>query len=146
MRRSYLASILIFVALAVSGAVTAKEMPTETAMFPGETVAVGVTFTRGKDVLTFKDKKYPFKVDGLSAIGVRFDKFTGTGKTNHLKSVGDFAGDYGAASGGAALGQYGRGIALLRNANGVETEVLAQQRGASLNIDPSRLRIAMEQK
>ena len=122
---------------------TAKEVPSATASFTGETVAVGVGFTWGKGVLTFKGKTYPFKVDGLSAIGAGVTKISGSGTIYHLKSAADFAGTYGAAGGGASVGSHGRGSASLRNDKGVVIEFHAKEKGVSINLDLSGVRIEL---
>ena len=141
-------TLIACVAIALTGPATAKvkESPTASATFSGETVAVGVGFTWGKGVLTFKGKNYPFKVDGISAIGVGITKMTGTGKIYHLKSVSDFSGNYAAAGGGASLGSKGVSSASLRNGKGVVIEFHAKERGISLNLDLSGVNITMEPK
>jgi hypothetical protein len=141
-----LTTLLACAAIATAGPVIAKvkAVPTATATFSGETVAVGIGFTWGKGVLTFKGKTYPFKVDGLSAVGVGITKLTGTGKIYNLKSVSDFTGVYASAGGGASIGPKGVSSASLRNDKGVEIEFHAKERGISLNLDVSGVRIAME--
>jgi hypothetical protein len=127
----------------VAKSVAAKDVPNATASFTGETVAIGVGFTWGKGVLTFKDKTYPFKVDGLSAIGVGVTKISGTGTIYHLKSAADFAGTYVAAGGGASMGSHGEGSASLRNEKGVVIEFHAKEKGVSINLDLSGVHIAL---
>lgn len=148
MHISRLIALLTFVAItgnapAIAKTVASKDVPNATASFTGETVAVGVGFTWGKGVLTFKDKTYPFKVDGLSAIGLGVTKITGTGTIYHLKSAADFAGTYAAAGAGAAIASHGAGSASLRNDKGVVIEFHAKEKGVSINLDISGVHIKM---
>lgn len=138
-------ALIACAAIALTGPATAKvrETPTATATFSGKTVAVGVGFTWGKGILTFKGKNYPFKVDGISAVGIGMTKMTGTGKIYHLKSVGDFAGNYASAGGGASIGSKGVSSASLRNGKGVVIEFHAKERGISLNLNLSGVNIKM---
>ncbi len=119
------------------------DAPSGTASFTGATVAIGVGFTWGKGVLTFEGKTYPFKVDGLSAIGAGITKISGVGTIYHLKSAADFAGTYGSAGGGASLGSHGQGSASLKNDKGVVIEFHAKEEGVSLNLDLSGVHIKM---
>lgn len=117
-----------------------------TATFNGATVAVGMAFTWGKGVLTFKGKTYPFKVNGLSAIGAGVEKISGTGKIYHLASLADFPGMYAAAGGGATMGKMGRGSASLKNDKGVVIEFTARETGLEVNLAAGGVEIAMTPK
>ena len=156
-----LISIAIVVVFALSGAVvpaatvsktttttktTESAVPSATATFTGDTVAVGVAFTWGKGVLTFRGRTYPFKVDGLSAVGVGAKKISGTGQIYHLASVADFPGVYAAAGGGATIGKMGRGSASLKNDKGVVIEFKAKETGLEVNLAAGGVTIAMTPK
>lgn len=129
---------------ATATAIAAK--PSATATFTGETVAIGVAFTWGKGVLTFKGKTYPFKVDGLSAVGAGVEKISGTGNIYNLTSLADFPGIYGAAGGGASLGKMGSGSASLKNDKGVVIEFKAKESGLEVNLAAGGVTIAMTPK
>jgi hypothetical protein len=143
MYRTKIITLFAVAGLAVTAPAAAKDAPSATASFTGETVAVGVGFTWGKGVLVFKGKRYPFKVDGLSAIGAGVTKISGTGTIYNLKSAADFAGTYAAAGGGASAGSHGQGSASLRNAKGVEIEFHATEKGVSVSLDLSGVHIKM---
>ena len=78
-----------------------------------EVGAVTVVFTKGgfivgvgggQGVLTFRGKKYPFTVSGMSVgftIGASTTKFVG--RALNLRSPGDLAGSYAAGGAGGAL-------------------------------------------
>src|ERR1700751_5198181 len=93
-----------------------------------ETGRVAVVFTKGgliigvgggQGVLTFRGKKYPFTVSGMSVgftIGASTSKFVG--RALNLKSPGELAGSYAVGGAGGALAA-GAGGVQLQNANGV---------------------------
>ncbi len=150
-------TITVALALALGASVTLAEtitkvtkttpaVPSATATFTGETVAVGVAFTWGKGVLTFKGKTYPFKVDGLSAIGAGAAKISGSGEVYHLAAVADFPGTYAAAGGDATMGQKGRGSTSLKNNKGVVIEFKARETGLEVNLAAGGVKIAMTPK
>lgn len=124
--------------LAVAGSSQAKPkpapVPAATATFYGDNVAVGASYTWGTGVLTFKDKAYSFKVNGLSIVGLGVAKVTGKAEVYNLKSIEDFAGLYGAAGAGGAIIEAGGGTAVLRNEKGVTIRVHTQDKGGDVNV------------
>src|SRR5262245_2029391 len=64
-------------------------------------VAVGIGWSWGKGVLTYKGKTYPFKVEGLSVGELGITKAQATGNVFTLKNLEDFSGIYRAAGAGA---------------------------------------------
>jgi len=130
----------------IKATTTTSAVPSATATFTGKTVAVGVAFTWGNGVLTFKGKTYPFKVEGLSAIGAGAEKISGTGKVYHLASAADFAGVYGAAGGGATMGKRGGGSASLKNDKGVVIEFKAKETGLEVNLAAGGVTVTMTPK
>jgi hypothetical protein len=125
---------------------TVPAVPAASAIFTGDTVAVGVAFTWGKGVLTFKGQTYPFEVDGLSAVGAGATKISGTGEIYHLKSVADFPGIYAVAGGSGAIGKSGRGSATLKNDKGVVIEFKARETGLEVSLAAGGVKIAMTPK
>jgi len=93
-----------------------------------EVGAVSVVFTKGgfivgvgggRGVLTFRGRRYPFTVSGMSVgftIGASTSKFVG--RALNLRSPGDLAGSYAVGGAGGALAA-GAGAVQLQNANGV---------------------------
>jgi hypothetical protein len=55
-------------------------------------VGVGIGWSWGKGVLSFKGKQYPFKVDGICVVDVGITKANAVGKVYHLKKLSDFNG------------------------------------------------------
>ena len=143
MRPLTYATLLAFAATAIATPAVAQEVPSATASFTGERVAIGVGFTWGKGVLTFEGKTYPFKVDGLSALGAGVTKLSGSGMVYHLTNPADFAGTYVAAGAGGALGSHGEGSASLKNDKGVVIEFHTREQGISVNLDLSGVHIQL---
>ena len=143
MRPTIYATLLAAAAIAAGTPALAQDSPSGTASFTGETVAIGVGFTWGKGVLRFQGKTYPFKVDGLSAVGAGVTKLSGSGMVYHLQAPADFAGTYAAAGAGGAMGSHGEGGASLKNDKGVVIEFHTREKGISVNLDISGVHIKM---
>ncbi len=92
---------------------------------------VGVGYTWGDGILTFKGKSYPFSVNGVTIADVGFSRISGRGRVYHLAKLQDFSGTYVAATGEATVGN-GLSGQILQNANGVQIRVDNVTRGARL--------------
>lgn len=107
------------------------------------TVAVGIGFTWGKGTLTYRGKKYPVKVDGLSVGEVGVDRATALGKIPNLKKLEDFDGTYVAAGAGATVVK-GTSVAALKNQNGVKIALKSATKGASLKLAAEGIKLSIE--
>jgi hypothetical protein len=128
--------------LAIHGALLAFLAVSFSVPSQAETGQVSVIFTKGgfivgvgggQGVLTFRGKRYPFKVSGMSAgfvIGASTSKFTG--RALNLRSPGDLAGSYAAGGAGAAFAA-GVGGVQLQNSKGV----LLQLSGGRVGLEAS---------
>lgn len=118
-----------------------------------ETGAVNVVFTKGgfivgvgggQGVLTFRGKRYPFTVSGMSVgftIGASTTKFTG--RALNMRSPGDLAGTYGTAGAGGALAA-GAGGVQLQNANGVILQLSGPKVGVEASAAVGGVTITMQ--
>src|SRR5262245_42893140 len=107
-----------------------------------ETGQVAVVFTKGgfivgvgggEGVLTFRGKRYPFTVSGMSVgftIGASTTKFVG--RALNLRSPGDLAGSYAVAGAGGAVAA-GAGGVQWQNANGVILQLSGPKVGAEVS-------------
>ncbi|MBP2276824.1 hypothetical protein D9M73_153920 [compost metagenome] len=134
------------VAATVAIAAPPQDRPNATAVFSTETVAVGVRYTWGRGVLKFKGHSYPFKIDGLGAVGVGVDKVHGVAEVYHLKSPADFAGTYGRAAIGASLGKAGGESSTMSNEHGVVMNVHARERGIQINLGVGGVHIKLSKR
>ena len=118
-----------------------------------ETGAVAVVFTKGgfivgvgggQGVLTFRGKKYPFTVSGMSVgftIGASTTKFVG--RALNLRSPGDLAGSYATGGAGGALAA-GAGGVQLQNANGVILQLSGPRIGVEASAAVGAVTITMQ--
>jgi hypothetical protein len=117
-----------------------------------EVGSVAVVFTKGgfivgvgggEGVLTFRGKKYPFTVSGMSVgftIGASTTKFVG--RALNLRSPGDLAGSYAVVGAGGAVAA-GAGGVQLQNAKGVILQLSGPRVGAEVSAAVGGVTIAM---
>ncbi len=124
--------IAVLVTLAAAHAAPAQEPGSDASItFSGGSVAAGVGYSWGGGVLNFKDKQYPFAVDGLSVVDVGVSQIDGSGDVYDLVNVSDFPGTYVAAGAGAALAGGGF-MAVLENEHGVVIHFYSRAQGLKL--------------
>ena len=99
----------------------------------------------GGGTLTFKGKKYPFKLKGLSAgLNVGVSKMSAVGEVYDLKKVSQFPGTYTKLEASVALGG-GVGGMRLQNENGVIMTLRSRTKGLDLNLgNVTGLTVTME--
>jgi len=118
--------------------------PDATVKLSGGSVGLGIGFSWGSGVLTYKGKEYPFSVQGLSAGDVGVSSAEASGDVYGLKKLEDFNGNYTSTSAGAAVGG-GGGAATMRNQNGVSLHVVATARGLRLKAAVDGVKIQLKQ-
>ena len=106
-------------------------------------VARGTGFSWAKGTLTYRGKKYPVKVDGLSVDEVGVDRATALGRVIDLKKLEDFDGNYLAAGGGATVAR-GTSVAALKNQNGVKIALKSATEGASLKLGAEGIKLSID--
>jgi len=132
--------------LAMSGLATGADeaaKPIGTIIFKEGSVAVGLGYTWGKGVLTFRGKRYRFKVTGLTAGELGGATINARGEVYHLKKLEDFEGTYTSAGAGATAAG-GFDVEAMRNGNGVEIKVIAITEGADLRAAIEGVRFTLE--
>jgi hypothetical protein len=97
----------------------------------------------GSGTLTFRGRRYPLSIGGLSA-GLVFGASQTylSGRVSNIYQASDVAGVYGAGGAGAALGRGVRAI-VLTNQRGAVLELSGRQTGLMLNADLSGLAISL---
>jgi hypothetical protein len=146
MKPSTLSALALAAMLAAASPTLAKDTPNATATFTGKTIQAGVGYVWGEGVLTYKGQKTPFKVKGMTALGVGAETITGVAEVYHLNSAADFAGGYAVASAGGAIAKTGGGTAVLRNDKGVVVRFHAKDKGLDVNLAASGVDIILEPK
>lgn len=97
----------------------------------------------GKGVLHYKGKDYPFKGKGASVGGIGASKAEGTGKVYFLDNLEDFAGTYGAITGGVALGK-GVGASSWQNQKCVVLLLTSKSKGAGLFLGMAAIDVQLD--
>jgi hypothetical protein len=131
-----------------SGAAFAAEKKTEkkpdaTLTLTEGQVALGIGWSWGKGVLTYKGKKYPFKVEGLSVGDIGITKAEATGNVNNLKKLDDFSGKYLSAAAEATVG-LGAGAVAMQNDKGVVVYLLPKTKGVNLKLAGEGVKFTLE--
>jgi hypothetical protein len=134
--------------LVFSGAAFAAEKKTEkkpdaTLTLTEGQVALGIGWSWGKGVLTYKGKKYPFKVEGLSVGDIGITKAEATGNVNNMKKLEDFSGKYLSAAAEATVG-LGAGAVAMQNDKGVVVYLLPKTKGVNLKLAGEGVKFTLE--
>jgi hypothetical protein len=107
-------------------------------------VSAGIGLEWGKGVLTYKGKKYTFKVKGLQLGAVGISKLTAKGEVYNLFELAEFPGQYAAVAAGAAIIK-GKEAQDFRNLKNVHIVFKGTAKGLNLNIGPEGFTIALEE-
>lgn len=96
----------------------------------------------GKGTLTFKGRRYAFKVGGMGVGGLGVSKITAVGEVYGLQRIEDFPGAYLQARAGYAA-VAGKGVQWLENTNGVVLRLRSTSKGLALNLGADGLKIEL---
>lgn len=97
----------------------------------------------GKGVLTYRGRRHPFAVGSVGFGGIGVSKVTAVGEVYDLNRLEDFAGAYGQARAGYAMGS-GKGVQWLQNGNGVVIKLRTVTKGVSLDLGADGLVIKLK--
>jgi hypothetical protein len=121
----------------------AAAAPSATVRLEAKEVAAGVGWAWGDGVLNYRGKPYPFKISGLTAVGVGASREDATGEVYNLKKLDDFGGTYTSVEASGAVGG-GAGIATMRNVKGVRITLHAASQGVAAQAGPEGIKITLE--
>jgi hypothetical protein len=127
------------------GVVQGAEKPDATLRLSEGSAALGIGWSWGKGVLTYKGKTYPVKIEGLSVGEVGVTKAEARGDVFNLKRLEDFSGLY-AAAGAEGTAVKGAGVTGLRNQHGVSIELKSATKGANLKLAAEGLKLTLDNK
>ena len=130
--------------LPLSTALAKAKAPDATLQLSQGSVAAGLGFSWGGGTLTYKGKRYPVSVDGLSVGSVGISRATAAGTVTNLKSLDDFNGTYTAVGAGAAVGG-GASIATMQNQNGVRITLRSRSQGVKFTLGASGVSMKIKQ-
>jgi len=98
----------------------------------------------GSGTLTYKGRKYPVTIGGVSlGATIGASKAQLVGEVHNLKRVGDIEGTYTATGAGYAVAG-GERVADLKNSNGVELKVKGKQIGLEVSLDLSGIELKLK--
>jgi hypothetical protein len=145
MRRAVI-GLVVVAALCVpfSGALAKGKGPDATLQLSEGSVAAGLGFSWGGGTLTFRGKRYPVSVEGLSVGSVGISRATAAGNVYNLKSLEDFNGNYTAVGAGATVGG-GGSVATMQNQNGVRINLRATSRGVKFTLGGAGVSLKIKQ-
>jgi hypothetical protein len=144
MKRLIVSVLVLVITLSFFGSVFAQEeKPDATLTLSKGQVAVGIGWSWGDGVLTFKGKNYPFKVGGLSVVDVGITKANAVGKVYHLTKLSDFNGTYTGAAAEGTIGG-GAGISTMKNQNGVVIELVSTTQGVNFKLAGEGVKFTLE--
>ncbi len=143
MRRTLIGLLIIGSVLVASAWLSAAEQADGTVKITGKSVAVGVGFSWGSGVLTYKGKDYPFSVSGLSAGDIGITSAELSGEVHNLKKLEDFNGNYTSFGAGLTVAGGGGG-ATMRNQNGVIMNVVATTQGLKFKLGVDGMKVQLK--
>ncbi len=144
--RKILTAAVLGLAVMSAGTVYAQE-----AKKPSGTVTINETQfglivggSVGGGELTYKGKKYPFKIGGISlGANIGISKLAASGEVYDLADMSKFPGTYAKLDGNITLGG-GVGGTVLKNENGVIMRLQSTQQGLQFNLGASGVTVKME--
>lgn len=106
-------------------------------------VGAGVGVEWGNGVLTYKGKKYTFKVKGLQVGTVGISKVTAKGEVYNLFQLAEFPGQYAAVDASAAIIK-GKERQDFKNPKGVHIVFKGTEKGLNFSIGPEGFTVRMD--
>ena len=144
MKRVTVSMVVFGIALVIFSIAFAQEKtPDATLKLEQGQVAVGIGWSWGKGVLTYKGKDYPFKVEGLSVGDIGVTKAEAVGKVYYLKKRSDFNGTYSSAAAEGTVGG-GAGISSMKNQNGVLVVLTSMTQGLNFKLAAQGVKFTLE--
>lgn len=149
-----LATLFMLSALIAQHAAAQAESADKPKLTPSGTITIDQTQVAllfsgnaGGGTLSFQGKQYEFSIGGLGIGGIGISKITATGTVYNLTSIDQFAGTYGQARWGYALGEKSKGKIWLEK-TGDDGDVIihlsAQREGLALSLGGDLVRIKLK--
>ncbi len=105
-------------------------------------VSVGVGWSWGSGTIKYKGETHRFKIDGLSINSVGASESAATGYVYNLSKLADFEGTYTAVEASGTAGG-GKGIATMKNQNGVRITIHSTSQGLEVVAGPEGMKITL---
>ena len=142
-RASFRAAMLAFIALMGMSFVSAAHADSGRIHIRIVKAGFVIGGSAGSGTLTFKGRKYPLSIGGLSygfTFGASETNLYGT--VTNIRRPSDVAGVYGQAGAGAAVGSGAQGV-VLTNQNGAVLTLSGRQTGLIVSADLSGLALSL---
>jgi hypothetical protein len=148
MHRTIIAAAAAFLVLGATPALAAEQekarsqhtaadikaaKPNATVEVEAEQLRLLLGGARGKGVLNYQGKTYPFTIKAASVGGVGYNKVNAVGNVLFLNRLEDFPGTYSAISAGATVGK-GAGASQFENTKGVLLDMRSKSEGLALTL------------
>jgi hypothetical protein len=117
--------------------------PDATAEFEATQIRLIAGGAKGKGVLNYKGKKYPFTVSGVTVGGIGYTEANGTANIYNLKKLEDFPGTYQGIGAGAAAGP-SKGGNSFQSMKEVVITTKSKGEGVALNLGVSSVTITLD--
>ncbi|MEI8355094.1 MAG: hypothetical protein WCG31_03190 [Deltaproteobacteria bacterium] len=128
-----LALLVLVTCFSISGPAFSQDKPDATVKLSEGQIAIGIGYSWGNGIITFKGQDYPFKVRGISVVDVGISRADATGSVFKLKNLEDFNGTYTTASAEATVAGGAGGITM-ENQNGVVIRLVATTQGVNFKL------------
>ena len=146
MKRVMVIMVVVMMAFVLSSMAFAEEKkPDATIKLTQGQVGVGIGWSWGKGVLTYKGKDYSFKVKGLSVGDVGVTNAEAVGEVYNLKKISDFNGNYTSAAAEATAGG-GAGASTMKNQNGVVISLTSTTQGVNFKLAAQGVKLTLVKK
>jgi hypothetical protein len=150
-RLGILTGLVLIVLMVFSGLAFTQEKATKKATVKHDAtielkqgqIAVGIGYSWGEGILTYKGKKYPFTIKGLSVVDIGITSATAKGVVYDLKKIEDFGGNYTSVTAESTLGG-GAGATNMRNQNGVTINLITTTKGVILKLASSGVELMLK--
>ena len=97
----------------------------------------------GSGTLSYRGKEHPFKVGGVGIGGIGLSTIDAQGEVYNLRDLSQFAGTYGQARYGFAIGSTSAGDLWMQNESGVILHLKAKRTGLILSLGGDAVVISM---
>ena len=98
----------------------------------------------GGGTLIFRDRRYPFTIAGLGIGGIGLSTIEAEGEVSDLQDISQFAGAWGEARYGFALGRASAGELWMQNGSGAIMRLRAKRTGLMLTLGGDGIVISMK--
>ena len=142
--RQLAVGLMVAATLVLPFSTALAKAPDATLQLREGSIAAGIGFSWGGGTLTFRGKRFPVKVNGLSVGSVGISRATASGSVYNLKSLDDFNGTYTAVGAGAAVAG-GGSVATMQNQNGVRINLRATTQGVKFTLGAAGVNLQIQQ-